>query len=1009
MAIVSKSVFSALDDDLNTFDEGFPLGSCVAVTQYDRSLPTLDAALILDANNSFQSAVAAQAATSTTVTASAIATLATVQTIGSYIANTSPTSSGGARLTGTTITVNLSGLSIAGELFYARTALLAWSRVANVKFVETTGAAQISMTDDANATTYNAYTSTTFSGSTINSASIHITQKWYNNNGGALGTTGVLNSYGYQTYLHELGHALGLGHAGPYNGSAIYGTDNIFTNDSWQYSVMSYFDQTNYTGGTNPATSYAYVTSAMQADIYAIQLLYGAPTGQTANKFGYNATAGAEYNLAQSDAFTIYSSTGTADLDASLYAGAQTVNFGAGTFSSIKGKVNNIGLALNTNLTSYEGGSGVDTIILSNLNFNDVVNGNGGTDTVYVGYAYGSGYTISAGSTAANLTMAGAAGTDNFQNVEFVHFANGTTVSTASLILVTLTVAQAIAAYNANVSIPPMTILDTAANVAASLDTLQTIASHGNILKITLSGSAVLTLRAAQVATDATALATISGSYTLTIADTAANIGANFDQLQTNLAKYASIIVTDGLSVPLTVAQLTADAGALAKITGPCALTVADASGLTYAIATNVNKLTLTGAGAATITANALGDTVIGNSGADTFNGGIGQDTFTGGTGVNTFNGGGGNDTFGGTGTQNTAVFLGNRANYAIANRANGTYTITDLRANSPDATDSLSNVQFLQFADQTIPMPVGLPVTKTARDLNGDGFGDILFRGAGGEIAIWDMNDKQLASSAVMAENPGTYWKASRIGDFNGDGKADILWRGNGGETAIWDMSDKQIASGAVLATNLGNSWTIAGTGDFNGDGKTDILWRGPNGEVTIWDMNDKQIASNVVLAANPGNYWTASATGDFNGDGKSDILFRGAGGEIAIWDMNDTQIASAAVLAANPGSYWSIAGTGDFNGDGKSDIVWRGASGEIAIWDMNDKLLASSAVLPTNPGTAWSIAGIEDFNGDGKSDILLRGPLGEVSIWDMNDTQIASSSTLAANPGNYWSVFKV
>ena len=32
-----------------------------------------------------------------------------------------------------------------------------------------------------------------------------------------------------------------LGHQGPYSGTATYGTSNIYANDTWQFSVMSYF------------------------------------------------------------------------------------------------------------------------------------------------------------------------------------------------------------------------------------------------------------------------------------------------------------------------------------------------------------------------------------------------------------------------------------------------------------------------------------------------------------------------------------------------------------------------------------------------------------------------------------------------------------------------------------------------------------------------------------------------------------------------------------------------
>ena len=64
------------------------------------------------------------------------------------------------------------------------------------------------------------------------------------------GTT--LGSWTFVAYLHEIGHALGLGHPGPYpndfdNASATYGVENIFLNDSYQVSIMSYFRQTDNT------------------------------------------------------------------------------------------------------------------------------------------------------------------------------------------------------------------------------------------------------------------------------------------------------------------------------------------------------------------------------------------------------------------------------------------------------------------------------------------------------------------------------------------------------------------------------------------------------------------------------------------------------------------------------------------------------------------------------------------------------------------------------------------
>ena len=92
--------------------------------------------------------------------------------------------------------------------------------------------------------------------------------------------------------------------------------------------------------------------------------------------------------------------------------------------------------------------------------------------------------------------------------------------------------------------------------------------------------------------------------------------------------------------------------------------------------------------------------------------GGSGNDTITGNSADNHLTGGAGNDIMdGGSGTD-TAVYTGNLSDYAQVHNVDGSWTVTDLRAGSPDGSDTLKNVEQLQFHDGVVaigsaPTPV--------------------------------------------------------------------------------------------------------------------------------------------------------------------------------------------------------------------------------------------------------------------------------------------------------------
>ena len=122
------------------------------------------------------------------------------------------------------------------------------------------------------------------------------------------------------------------------------------------------------------------------ADILAVQIQYGASTStRTGNTvYGFNATAGGIYNFAgyaSAPALTIYDNGGNDTVDCSGYTANQVIDLRAGSYSSVGGLVNNIGIALNTVIENAVGGAGSDVITASGAN-GAWLHGLDGNDTI---------------------------------------------------------------------------------------------------------------------------------------------------------------------------------------------------------------------------------------------------------------------------------------------------------------------------------------------------------------------------------------------------------------------------------------------------------------------------------------------------------------------------------------------------------------------------------------------------------------------------------------------------
>lgn len=458
--------------------------------------------------------------------------------------------------------------------------------------------------------------------------------------------TPLKGTYAYATFMHEIGHTMGLDHG--QDGLAALPTDH----DSLEYSVMTYrsFVGADLYGYT--ASQGSFPQTLMLDDIAALQYMYGAnyTTNSGNTTYTWNPTTGEMYingagqgaSVANKIFMTLWDGGGNDTYDFTNYTTNLTVDLSPGgwtTTSSTQIASLGYGHYARGNIASaylYQGntaslienangGSGNDSITgnqaantlrgnggndtLSGGLGNDAIFGGDGTDTCIIN-AYYADCTVTYSDLTSIFTISNLQqGIDQLSGVEYVTFLDGTrAVSTLVGPLPPDTVAPTLQSFtpadnSLSVAVGANLVLTFSESVAAGEGTIVIHHANGDVwTTISATDSNQVSISGAVVTINPTGNLAAGESYYVTLDSTAFH--------DTALNDFAGISSSDSFNFKAAASVITGNSVA--------------------------NTLSGTD-GADTIRGMGGNDTLKGMGGNDSIDGGTGSDKMAGGTGDDTY------------------------------------------------------------------------------------------------------------------------------------------------------------------------------------------------------------------------------------------------------------------------------------------------------------------------------------------------------------------------------------
>ncbi|MDQ0420022.1 serralysin [Peteryoungia aggregata LMG 23059] len=733
--------------------------------------------------------------------------------------------------------------------------------------------------------------------------------------------TPKIGAHGFLTFVHEIGHALGLEHMGDYNGSADAPSSY---QDSTVYSVMSYFGPSWGSGAANGQGLVAWADwvgsdgrlyspqTPMMNDIMAMQAMYGVDTstrtGDTVYGFQSNVTGAtaAIFDFTQNlnPIICIWDAGGIDTLNLSGWNTASSIDLAPGSFSSANSMTMNISIARGAWIENAVTGNGNDTV-QGNARDN-VITTNGGNDTIR---ALEGNDTIAAGN--GNDSIDGGAGTDvvifhdSWSNISWTYSVASATFTFMGVLIGTDTITAVerfVDSLNVERSLESLLdpdLLPALASVAADASSVTEGSGDQTAVTftVTLSKAALsdetLSWRVAGTGSSAANVQDFSGAQSGTVSFAA---GETTKTITVYLAADTAFEANETFALTLSAPSL-----GLSLATASAAVTIVndDVQLTPIVMRGGVSSDTLVGTDAM--------EHLDGGNGNDTLRGGGGNDILVGGAGNDLLDGGTGNDRMVGDAGDDTYL-VDSIGDIVTEVRTGNTDTVrTTLQAYT--LTAWVENLVYAGAADfsgtgnelaNRISGGIGNDVLSGGAgndSISGGGGNDRVFGGSGNDVLSTGDGDDYLNGGSDIDRMTGGAGNDVYVVDNTRDIVAELA---NGGiDTVQTTLTSYRLGAHVENLTYLGSSSFVgygndlhnvltggSGANILDGGRGDDILYGNGGNDVLLGSTGIDTLyggAGNDRLDGGAGNDWLYGGLG-------VDTLTGGAGADMFVFDQFGT-----------------------------------------------------------------------------------------------------------------------